>query len=73
MKIISVSNPLYSSEDSKQITCVLVTEEHGTIPFTATSYDSMPYGVSLYNELIAGNHGAIGAYVAPLPPSPPAP
>lgn len=65
--IISVSNPVYSSADSKQITCDVVTQEHGEIQFTATSFDVMPYGVAFYNQLVAGNYGVIGAYVAPAP------
>lgn len=63
--IISVSNPVYSTADSQSITCTVTTVEHGTIPFTATSFDVMPYGVALYNALIAGTYGTIGAYVPP--------
>lgn len=65
--IISVSNPVYVTADGKQITCNVTTEEHGTIPFTATSFDVMPYGVAFYNALITGTYGTIAAYVSPSP------
>jgi hypothetical protein len=35
-------------------------EEH---PFSATSYDSMPHSVELFNRAKAGEFGAIAAYV----------
>ena len=37
-------------------------------PFTATSYDNMPYGVALYNRAKAGEFGVIGPYVPPPEP-----
>lgn len=40
-------------------------EEH---PFTATSYDSMPYGVDLYNRAKSGEFGEIAPFVAPENP-----
>lgn len=38
------------------------------MPFTATSYDDMPYGIELYERAKAGEFGEIAAYV--LPPEP---
>ena len=36
------------------------------MPFTATSYDSMPHGVDLYNRAAAGEFGPIVPYVPPI-------
>lgn len=35
------------------------------VPFTATSYDSMEYGVDIYNRAVAGEFGAIADFVPP--------
>lgn len=35
------------------------------VPFTATSYDSMDYGVDIYNRAVAGEFGEIADFVAP--------
>lgn len=45
-------------------------EEH---PFAATSYDSMPYGVDLYNRAKAGEFGEIAPWVDDTPPVQPQP
>ena len=45
-------------------------EEH---PFNATSYDTMPYGVDLYNRAKAGEFGEIAPYVASNNPNQPQP
>jgi hypothetical protein len=41
------------------------------MPFGACSYDSMPYGVDLYNRAKAGEFGAVASYVPPPEPVPP--
>jgi len=33
------------------------------MPFGATSYDSMPHGVDLYNRALAGEFGPIASFV----------
>lgn len=43
-------------------------EEH---PFSATSFDSMPHGVDLYNRAKAGEFGQIAPYVPPPEPTQP--
>ena len=35
------------------------------LPFLATPYDPMPYGVELFNNAVAGNYGEIAPYVPP--------
>ncbi len=64
MNITSAQNPIYANVDNTEINCT-ITCEKGVFPFTATPHDPMPYGLQLYNDLIAGKYGAIAAYVAP--------
>lgn len=40
------------------------------MPFGATPYDSMPYGVELFNRAKAGEFGDIVPYVAPTEDQP---
>ena len=59
-------DPVWSSDDGQ---CIMLTvkwaefnEEH---PFGATSFDSMPHGVDLYNRAKAGEFGEIAPYTEP--------
>jgi hypothetical protein len=36
------------------------------LPFTATNYDSVPYGVELYERAKSGEFGEIAPHVAPV-------
>ena len=60
-------NPVYASEDGQTISLIVkfyeLSEE---IPFGATPFDPMPYGVELYNNAIALVYGPI----APHTPAP---
>jgi hypothetical protein len=40
-------------------------EFNDEVPFTATTFDPMPYGVDLYNRAVAGEFGPIAPYVPP--------
>jgi hypothetical protein len=64
-------NPSYSSADGNSIFLIVkwkeFNEEH---PFGATSFDSMPYGVALYNRAKAGEFGEVAPYVAPVATQP---
>jgi len=65
-------NPQYSNAEGTAIFLIVkwaeFNEEH---PFGATSYDSMPHGVELYNRAKAGEFGEVAPYVAPeLPVQP---
>ena len=59
-------NPSYSSADGNSIFLIVkwkeFNEEH---PFAATSFDSMQYGVDLYNKAKNGEFGEVTPYVAP--------
>lgn len=46
---------------------------YGWIPFLASPDDTVPHGKDLYAEAIAGDLGAIAAYVAPPPSTIPNP
>jgi hypothetical protein len=60
----------WNSADEEQICLTVKFEEfQEEIPFTATSFDSMPYGVELYNRAKAGEFGDIAPYVAPFTPA----
>jgi hypothetical protein len=62
-------NLIWNSDDKQQIFLIVkwaeFNEEH---PFNATSFDSMEYGVNLYNRAKAGEFGVIAPYVPPPEP-----
>lgn len=41
------------------------------LPFGATPYDVMPYGVELCHRAKAGEFGTVAPFVAPVPPTQP--
>ena len=66
LTIESASNPKYMSADGNSIDLdVKFLELPEIVPFTATPYDSEPYGVELYNNAQAGDYGPVTPYVAP--------
>lgn len=62
-------NPVWNDDTGNAI-CLTVkfVEINEELPFTATSYDAMPYGVDLYNRAKAGEFGVVGPYVPPPEP-----
>jgi hypothetical protein len=69
LTIESATNPVYSSADGICISLQVKFAEFAEVmPFGATPYDSMPYGVELYNRALAGEFGAIAPFVAPPEP-----
>ena len=59
-------NPVWSSQSGNAIELVVkFAEFNEEMPFNATNYDSMPYGVELYNRAKAGEFGEISPYVTP--------
>lgn len=64
-------DPIWNSDDGQSILLTVKWEEFNEeMPFGATSYDSMPHGVDLYNRAKAGEFGAVAPYVAPAPTEP---
>jgi hypothetical protein len=59
-------NPIWNDDSGQSIQLTVKWEEFNEEhTFAATSYDSMPYGVDLYNRAKAGEFGEISPYVAP--------
>lgn len=59
-----IKNPVYSSENGLHIDCLLkLSAFDEELPFTAYKHDVEPHGVAIYNLIIAGEAGPIGAYV----------
>jgi len=59
-------DPIWNSDDGQQILLTVRFEEiNEDLPFNATSFDSEPHGVDLYNRAKAGEFGEIAPYVAP--------
>lgn len=67
-----IKNPVYASEDGLHIDCMVKFSTVGEeLPFTASKNDVEPHGVAIYEAIVAGNYGPIGAYVPrPKPPMP---
>lgn len=63
---------MYVTDTGQEIQLTVKFEEFDReLPFLATPYDPMPYGVDLYNDALAGNFGDIAPYVPPAPPENP--
>ena len=59
-------DPIWNSDDGQQIHLTVRFEEiNEDLPFNATSFDSEPHGVDLYNRAKSGEFGEILPYVAP--------
>jgi hypothetical protein len=62
-------DPVYGSADGQTIELIVKFYEFANeLPFGATPFDPMPYGVELYNNAVAGLYGPIAPYVPPTPP-----
>lgn len=68
MIITSVSNPIFADADSKSVRCA-VTFDSLSGPHAYTAADGDADSQSLFNSLIAGDHGAVAAFVAAPPAS----
>ena len=67
LTIESATNPVYANAEGICIALdVKFAEFNEVMPFGATPFDPMPYGVELYNRALAGEFGAIAPYVAPV-------
>jgi hypothetical protein len=65
--IISVSNPVYVTEDGTAIDCILQIDSFPVpVPFTAYVNDVEEHGRQIYAKIVAGEYGAIAPYVAPV-------
>lgn len=75
LSIQYAKDPVYSSDDGQYIGLKVKFYEFAEeMPFAATPFDPMPYGVELYNRALAGEFGPIAPYVPSTPPEvPPTP
>lgn len=61
---------VWDNEEHTAISMIVKFEEiPEEMPFLATPYDPMPYGVELFNNAVAGDYGTIAPYVPPTPPT----
>lgn len=59
------NTPVYGNAEGTSIHLIVKWAEFNKeMPFAATSYDSMPHGVGLYNRAKAGEFGEVAPYVA---------
>lgn len=59
-------DPVFSSNDGQQVSLTVKFEEFSEeLPFNATSFDSMPYGVDLWRRAVTGEFGEIAPFVPP--------
>jgi hypothetical protein len=76
MIIESVIDPIWANAEHTLITCAVKFGQFDTaLPFTASPIDVEAHSREIYANLIAGQYGEIGEYVAPPtapPESPPA-
>ena len=63
LTIESASNPIWNDAQQETIHLdVKFVEFNDVLPFTATSYDDMPYGIELFNRAKNGEFGVIKAF-----------
>lgn len=61
-----VRNPAYSSADGRTVRCeVQFSHLPGWTPFNASADDSEAHGRTIHAKAVAGDYGAVAAYVPP--------
>ena len=68
--LTSLKNPVWNDAEHTSIDCIVTTSQFGDeeLPFTASSNDVEPHGRAIFAALVAGNHGLIAEYIAPVVP-----
>jgi hypothetical protein len=69
--ITSLTSPVWANAEHTLIDCLITTSQFGVeiLPFTADQNDVEAHGRAIFTDIVAGNYGAIGEYVPPLPPT----
>ena len=59
----SATNPVYANAEKTAINLeVKFVEMQDILPFTATSYDTEPHGIDIFNRAKAGEFGTVLSY-----------
>jgi hypothetical protein len=62
-------DPIQNNAEGTAIMLTVKWEEfQEEMPFGATSYDSEPWGVDLFNRAVAGEFGEVAPFVEPIKP-----
>jgi len=62
----NVIEPKYVNQDGSAIDCkVKFFELADYMPFCATSYDIVPYGLQIHSDCVAGKYGPVEPYHPP--------
>jgi hypothetical protein len=71
--LTSLKTPVWANAEHTLIDCVITTSQFANeeLPFTADPNDVEPHGRAIFAQIVAGDFGPIGEYVAP--PSQPTP
>lgn len=68
MNYTSVKNPVWANAENNVINCIVDFVDVGTVPFSANPLDtSNPSSITIYDQCVAGDYGAIAVYVPPPP------
>lgn len=66
MNIEYAKNPIWDDQANTTINLIVkFVELEDELPFLATPYDPMPYGVELFNNAVDGIYGDIAPYIPP--------
>ena len=64
----TIHSPIYVDETGTRIDCMVKFDTVPVeVPFTADANDIEAHGRAIYNALINGEYGPVGAYVPPAP------
>ena len=69
MKYASVSNPKWANAEHTVIDCMVMSEEHGEIPFSAVATGDYEHTHEIFERCISGEFGPIVEYEPPAPPT----
>lgn len=70
LTIEGIHSPRWTDREKIRIDCVLVTKEHGEIPFTSCPWDThenLPHCPLIFEHLAQGHAGPVGEWDRPLP------
>ena len=69
MQYSNITNPVWANAEHTIINCIVISELHGEIPFTAVASGDYEHTHKIYSECVEGKYGEIGNYVPPSAPT----